>query len=117
MKKTALIVGGSTGMGLETAKLLAKQGVHLVLIARDSDKLATAKEQLQKFNDGDVETISTDLYNNESVQDLISWIDHDTKSIDYLLNAAGYFKPTTFLEHTAVDYHTQLGLNLSLIHI
>ncbi|PVI08594.1 3-ketosphinganine reductase-like protein [Periconia macrospinosa] len=44
---TVLLTGASQGMGLEVAKILAQRGAHVVLVARNSEKLQTAKDQVQ----------------------------------------------------------------------
>ncbi|CAI6245767.1 unnamed protein product [Periconia digitata] len=44
---TVLLTGASQGMGLEVAKILAQRGAHIVLVSRSTEKLETAKEQVQ----------------------------------------------------------------------
>jgi 3-oxoacyl-[acyl-carrier protein] reductase len=57
--RTALITGGSKGIGLATAKWFAAEGVNLVLVARSADDLAKAAHEIG--NAGAVETLSADL--------------------------------------------------------
>jgi 3-dehydrosphinganine reductase len=45
--RIALVTGGSSGLGLATAKLLAAQGAHVWLVARDQARLATALAEVQ----------------------------------------------------------------------
>ena len=58
---TALISGGSSGIGLELAKLFARDGYRLVLVAHNEAKLAAAAEQLRASYGVDVRTVSQDL--------------------------------------------------------
>ena len=46
-ERYTLITGGSEGIGLELAKLFAKEGNNLVIVARDVDKLLEAKKGLE----------------------------------------------------------------------
>ena len=105
----ALIIGGSSGMGLATATLLAKQNISLTIVGRDLTKLNAAKESLAQLTD--VEIIQTDLYNPDDVTALCSRINNQTTAIDYLVNAAGYFNPTEFLAHSHQDYDQYMELN------
>lgn len=104
----ALIVGGSSGMGLATAKRLSQRGVETIVIGSSADKLEVAKEQLAA--NGEVQTLQVDLYNTNDVERAISFI-ADQQHIQYLVNAAGYFKPTPFLEHDYEDYDQYANLN------
>ncbi len=109
--QTALLLGGSKGMALDSAKRLARRGVHLILVARDQADLDEAKSSIQGESNVEVETLSIDLYNRNAVEGLVARIDDDQRRINYLINAAGYFKPTTFLDHTRDDYKAQMDLN------
>ena len=100
----AVIVGGSSGMGLATAQLLANQNIDLFLIGRNQDKLDLAKKQLESNSAISVYTAAFDLYQSDQVDELISSINQIERPINYLVNAAGYFKPVAFLEHQASDY-------------
>lgn len=114
MSKTlALIVGGSSGMGLETAKLLAAKNIKILIVGRDDDKLTAAKSDIG----GDVETVKADLYNKNDVDALISKVKGESGHIKYLVNAAGYFKPVSFLEHSPDDYDAQMDVNKAFFFI
>jgi len=114
-KPLALIVGGSSGMGLATAKQLLLRGVTPLIVGRDLDKLNTAKTLLADF--GEVEVFQADLYQTEDVQRLVDAVASTEYKISYLVNAAGYFNPTAFLDHTEKDYDTYLALNKATFFI
>ena len=115
--KTAYLIGGSKGMALETAKYLAARGVDLVLVARGEEGLAQAKAAITAEHDVTVETISADLYDVTAVDALIQHIEAESRAIDYLVNAAGYFNPVPFLEHSRADYHAYMDINEALFFI
>ncbi|WP_083338612.1 SDR family NAD(P)-dependent oxidoreductase [Chromobacterium sphagni] len=113
----ALIVGGSSGMGKESARRLLRQGQIALLVARDADKLAAAKEELEADSGGQVETAVVDLYQPEQVRAFIARLDAESRPIGQLVNAAGFFQPVSFLEHSEQDYDRQLDINKAFFFI
>ncbi|WP_370977918.1 SDR family NAD(P)-dependent oxidoreductase [Agaribacterium sp. ZY112] len=116
-KQTALIIGGSKGIGLDTARRLAARNIDLILVAREQKALDLARQDIQANSDVKIETHSVDLYDESAVTGFISIISKLDRHISYLVNAAGYFKPTSFLEHTKQDYRAYLDLNEALFFI
>ena len=105
----ALIIGGSSGIGLACAEKLVEQGVQTIILGNKQDKLEKAKQQLA--DNELVELLQANLYESEDVERVISDITKEDRHIDYLVNAAGYFNPKSFLDHEAKDYDTYLDLN------
>jgi len=111
----ALIVGGSSGMGKQTGLRLLKRGAALMLLAHNPTKLEKAKADLEAH--GPVQTVPVDLLDCQQVDTFIGQLKQDQRHIKYLINAAGSFKPTRFLEHTKADYDKYLNLNKSFFFI
>jgi short-subunit dehydrogenase len=111
----ALIVGGSSGMGKQAGLRLLKRGAELILLAHNPTKLEKAKAELEAS--GPVQTVEVDLYDEQQVDDFIERLNNEPHHIKYLINAAGTFKPTGFLEHTKSDYDKNLDLNKSFFFI
>lgn len=109
----AMIVGGSSGMGLATAKRLLNRGIKTVIVGKSSAKLEKAKQALSEF--GDVGTLQANLY--EDTSRITAYAENHNNPIKYLVNAAGYFKPTPFLEHKPGDYDAYLELNRAIFFI
>lgn len=115
--KVTMIVGGSSGMGLATALELGRQGQAVAIIGRNEKKLAAARAKLAESGARSIEMIVADLYEPAAVDDLIDRIDDDARHIDKLVNAAGYFYPKSFLDHSRSDYDRYLDLNKAAFFI
>ncbi len=115
--KAALIVGGSSGMGKETARRLRGRGVDLILLAHNPERLESAKSELARQGSGAIDLMVADLYKQAEVDMAIKAIKNESRHLRYLVNAAGTFKPTPFLDHTREDYDTYLDLNKSFFFI
>lgn len=93
-KQTVLITGANKGIGLETARQLAKAGYYIFLGSRDQDRGQKAVVQLQSEGYTDIELLLIDVADEQSVQqahdELAKRIDH----LDVLVNNAGI--PGTF---------------------
>ena len=97
-KEHALIVGGSSGVGKATARRLVERGLEVIILGKNPEKLSQAQEELGPL--GTVRTVSLDLYDEAAVDRFIAELADEQRSIRHLVNAAGYFRPTSFLEHT-----------------
>lgn len=104
-------------MGKETARRLRLRGQDLILLARDLARLESAREELARQGAGAIDLLVADLYEREAVDRVIRVIKDETRHLKYLVNAAGTFKPTAFLEHTRKDYDSYLELNRSFFFI
>lgn len=114
-KKWALIVGGSSGIGYETAKQLLQDGVSTIIVGRNKEKLEGAGAELSAI--GTVELVQADLYSSQGVDKIVELVAGRKQPINYLVNAAGYFNPTSFLDHSNEDYEAYMGLNRAIFFI
>ncbi len=114
-KNWALIVGGSSGMGYSVAKQLLQTGVATLIVGNDKEKLENARQELSQF--GEVESIQGNLYESSDLTKIGAVVSDHSRHIKYLVNAAGYFNPTSFLDHTEDDYEVYMGLNKAIFFI
>src|SRR5690554_2909750 len=85
--KRALITGATSGIGMATAKLFAKNGVKLILCGRREDRLKTISEELSGLTE--VHTLSFDVRNKDEVFPAVESLPNHLSEIDILINNAG----------------------------
>ncbi len=113
--KKLLVVGGTSGMGLEAARLVMEQGAKAVLVGNRAEKAEEARKLLAPL--GAVDVITADLSTDAGVQAVLATLDESHKDVDLLVNAAGVFFPKAFLEHAASDYDMYMGINRAFFFI
>lgn len=111
MHTYSLITGGSSGIGLETAKVLAKHGRAIALVARNAQKLAAAAEQVQAAGAPDVITIAADVQVAADIDHIFETL--GDKPIDVLVNNAGLALGKSTLEDCDfADIQTMVDTNV-----
>ncbi len=55
--RRAIVTGGSSGIGYETARLFLEEGVRVLITGRDADKLDKAREELAKKTGGEIHAV------------------------------------------------------------
>ena len=83
--RTALVTGGSRGLGFGTAQLLAAEGCHLHIASRSAEDLDKARRRITDVHDVDVTCHALDLAQSANVQKLA----HACGDVDILVNNAG----------------------------
>ena len=114
-KSRALIVGGSSGIGYSVAEQLLQSGIATLIVGNDGEKLEKARTALSKI--GTVEAIQANLYKPSDLAKVGAIVNDNSRHIKYLVNAAGYFHPTAFVDHTEDDYEAYMGLNKAIFFI
>lgn len=113
--KKLLVVGGTSGMGFETAKLILQGGGSVVLVGNRADKAEQARQTLATL--GDVAVIVADLMSEAGAQQVMARLNAEHKDISLLVNAAGVFFPKPFIEHEVEDYEQYMSLNRATFFI
>ncbi len=118
MNRTVLITGPTSGIGYELAKLFAKDGYGLILVARGGDRLAPLKAELEKTYGVFVKTIEKDLSESNAPQEVFQELKTDTHSIELLVNNAGFGNYGTFDQTDLETELRMIQLNIaSLTHL
>lgn len=113
--KVALITGGSSGIGLATAKALAGRGAHVWIVARDQDRLSAALAQVKAARSSSsqrCEAISADISDADQAAVAVARVVESAGAPDLLINSAGivypgYFQtlnPKIFRQHIEINY-------------
>ncbi len=110
--KVALVTASSRGIGLGIARVLAQEGVKVVISARREDELARARETIVKESGAEVLAVRADLTVKDDVDRLVKEAMSTFSNIDILVFNAGPPKPGTFSQLSEDDweYATRLLL-------
>jgi NAD(P)-dependent dehydrogenase (short-subunit alcohol dehydrogenase family) len=92
--KTALITGGSKGIGRATAEIFAAEGCNVIIVSRSAENLAEAKQAIARASNVRVDTVSADLSDSKNVDRLA----REFPDIDILVNNAGAIPGGTLLK-------------------
>ena len=117
--RRVLITGGSSGIGLATARQLRACGAHLVLVARDAAKLDAVKTELQGLGEGDadIRTLSLDVSDLDAVEAAVKALPADA-GIDVLINNAGVVMPGHFLDLPQAQFDEMMRINfMGSVHL
>lgn len=113
--RTLLVVGGTSGMGLETARRVLAGGGSAVIVGLRADKTEAARAELAAS--GPVSALTADLASEDGLASLLTAIDTLHPDIDLLVNAAGVFFPRPFLDHDTDDYDRYMRLNKAFFFV
>jgi len=115
--KYALITGATSGIGYELAKLFAKDGYSLVIVARYQEELDTASQALQTLGSPKVITVAKDLFNVQSAFDIYKQVKASGIHIDVLVNDAGQGIYGEFTETSIERELAIINLNIASLVI
>jgi len=108
--RITIITGANTGIGLETAKMLALKGANVVLACRNLEKGKTAIERiLAEKPSGKVTLEALDLSDLESVKTFAEWFAGAHDRLDLLIENAGVMIPP--FSQTKQNFELQFGTN------
>jgi short-subunit dehydrogenase len=107
MKQTALITGASSGIGLDLARLFARDGHDLVLVARSEAKLLQLADELHSSHGITAHVIAVDLAQRDAPRRLLDAVRAKDLQIDVLVNNAGFGRAGAFIEN---DLQTELEM-------
>ncbi len=87
--KTAVVTGGSVGIGLAVCETLAREGANVVMAARDRTRLDAEASRIQAGSSGRIVGIACDVSTAEGTQTLIDGVIREFGGADILVNNAG----------------------------
>ena len=103
--KTALITGGATGIGKQTALKLAAQGINVVISGRRADIGAATLKEIEAVKAGDAKAlyIKNDVTNEADVKAMIEHVVSAFGSLDMAVNNAGLFNESATIDNSNSD--------------
>ena len=107
-----LITGASSGIGKDMAKILAKKGNEIVIVARDKNKLEETQKELEEKG-ATVTSIIADLSNEENCKEIYKKV----KNIDILINNAGFGDCGNFTKTSLEKELNMIKTNVIAYHI
>ncbi len=109
--KLALVTGATAGIGEATAKLLAKNGVNLILVARRKERLEKLKKELSKKVK--VEIYPLDISNRKQVDGFFKAEAKLIGKVDLLVNNAGMAKGREAFQEGSIDnWNEMIDINV-----
>lgn len=112
MVKTALITGASGGIGLELAKVFAKEGYNLVLVARSEGKLYKIKTELENEHNIKVNVFAQDLSVVDAAYEVFNYCLTEKIQVDVLVNNAGFGDNGNFAEADWQKQYEMIQVNI-----
>jgi uncharacterized protein len=111
----ALVTGASSGIGREFAVQLARNGMHVVLVARRKDRLDALAEELRQQFGVRIEVMAADLTQKGMVRQLKDRLDEAGIRIRVLCNNAAFGRWGRFEETPPELYHEMIELNTTVV--
>ena len=112
MRKTALITGASSGLGLEFARIYAREGYDLIVVARSEGKLYKLKNELENAHGCHVHVLAQDLSCPDAAYEIYNATLEQHLTVDALVNNAGFGDFGHFWEVDAQRQNDLLQVNI-----
>jgi len=110
-KRVALVTGGSRGIGAAIVKRLAKDGLHVVALARSVDKLQAVCDAVTAEG-GSAEPVACDIADAKALASVVEQVGEKHGRLDVLVNNAGITKDGLFLRMSDEDFDAVIDTNL-----
>jgi NAD(P)-dependent dehydrogenase (short-subunit alcohol dehydrogenase family) len=113
--RKVVVIGGSSGMGRETATDVVAGGGSAVIIGRDQARVDETVAELAK--QGSAWGITADLADRSQVEEVRRQLEGEHADATLLVNAAGFFIPKPFLEYDGAFYDSYLELDRAIFFL
>ena len=112
-EKLALITGGSSGIGKALAKSLGELGCSTCILARNQERLESAKEEISKVasNGAFIDVIKADVTEEDQISRNFSELVAKRGTPDFLFNCAGKAEPSYIQDYRINDFRRAMELD------
>lgn len=114
--RTAIVTGASRGIGRATAQLLAREGAHVIITARDEQALNEVAASITSEG-GTATVVAGDVTNPDDVARVVSAAESAAGRYDILVNNAGIGVLGPLAEMSIADFDTQLDINVRSVFL
>lgn len=112
--RTALITGGSSGIGLSLAEILVESGANVGILARRAETLAAAHAHLERKRvtpHQQIQALTADVSDFTALQTSLQPLIDRWENIDLLFNSAGVARPGEFLDLDGSIFRSMMEIN------
>lgn len=110
--KVAIITGGTSGMGRDTAYVFAEEGAKVVITGRNEDRAKAVVEEIEK-NGGEALYVIADMTNRDNLQQIVDKTIEKFGTVDILFNNAGLLSVTPTLDIGLEEWDNALQVNVT----
>jgi 3-oxoacyl-[acyl-carrier protein] reductase len=110
--RRAIVTGGSSGIGFETARQFLEEGVRVLITGRNQQKLEKAGDDLTGRTGGEVHAIVADMTRESDIAKMVETAQQKLGGVDILVNNAGQMYSGRFAAFDDNDMKTQLETKL-----
>ncbi|MCL4427410.1 MAG: 3-oxoacyl-[acyl-carrier-protein] reductase [Deltaproteobacteria bacterium] len=110
--KTAIVTGGSSGIGLSISKVLLTAGAKVIIIDIDEKRFISVKDEIKTISSG-FDFYEADIKNSEKISETIQKIISKESKIDILVNNAGIVKDGLLIRMSDEDWLDVINVNLN----
>lgn len=115
-KRIALVTGASRGIGAAIAKALATSGRHIILMARDAEKLDQTRSDIESAG-GQADICACDITDQSTLTDAVQSIADEHKRLDILVNNAGITRDNLLLRMSDDEFDQVIETNLRSVFV
>jgi len=110
--RRAIVTGGSSGIGFETARQFLEEGVRVLITGRNKEKLEKARDDLAKRTGGEVHAVVADMTKQPDIDNMVKVAKEKLGGVDILINNAGQMYSGRFAAFNDDDMKVQLETKL-----